>query len=227
MVDFADLPLDFRFFGIIIRLPVFPVVIVGIRADPQPPQQPADAEFFLRLKNKGSPFSVEDNNENETKPACQKLYAVKQGKYFIWRQQAFSRLSLRNSFMLSYSVLMSGLVWHSLLNSLHHLEILALDTPYSAGIWKCKEYMIVLFEDFVLKYIIHIFTVIQDFTDCFRYAFKGCAVFSGKNCTEKGLNAVSINIWSPWILLTVLRPSTEILKSQKRELSAADWYGNL
>ena len=49
MVDFADLPLDFRFFGIIIRLPVFPVVIVGIRADPQPPQQPADAEFFLML----------------------------------------------------------------------------------------------------------------------------------------------------------------------------------
>lgn len=40
-------------------------------------------------------------------------------------------------------------------------------------IWKGKEYMIVLFEDFVLKYIIHIFTVIQDFTDCFRYAFKG------------------------------------------------------
>ena len=49
MIDFVDLPLDFRFFGIIIRLPVFPVVIVGIRADPQPPQQPADAEFFLML----------------------------------------------------------------------------------------------------------------------------------------------------------------------------------
>lgn len=31
---------------------------------------------------------MEDNNENETKPACQKLYAVKQGKYFIRHRQA-------------------------------------------------------------------------------------------------------------------------------------------
>ena len=49
VVDFFDLLLDLLFLGIIIRLPVFPVVIVGIRADPQPPQQPADAEFFLML----------------------------------------------------------------------------------------------------------------------------------------------------------------------------------
>ena len=33
-----------------------------------------------------------------------------------------------------YSSLASGLVWHSLLNSLRHLEMLALDTPYSAVI---------------------------------------------------------------------------------------------
>ena len=31
---------------------------------------------------------MEDNNENETEPACQKLYAVEQGKYLIWHQQA-------------------------------------------------------------------------------------------------------------------------------------------
>jgi len=37
VVDFVDLLLDFGFLGIIIRLPVLPVVIVGIRADPQPP----------------------------------------------------------------------------------------------------------------------------------------------------------------------------------------------
>lgn len=49
VVDLFDLFPDFLFLGIIIRLPVFPVVIVGIRADPQPPQQPADAEFFLML----------------------------------------------------------------------------------------------------------------------------------------------------------------------------------
>ncbi len=36
--------------------------------------------------------------------------------------------------MESYFSLASELVWHSLLNSLHHLEILALDTPYSAMI---------------------------------------------------------------------------------------------
>ena len=47
VIDLIDLPLDFRFFGIIIRLPVLPVVIVCIRTDPQPPQQPADAEFFM------------------------------------------------------------------------------------------------------------------------------------------------------------------------------------
>ncbi len=49
VIDAADLLLNLCFLGIIIRLPVFPVVIVGIRADPQPPQQPADAEFFLML----------------------------------------------------------------------------------------------------------------------------------------------------------------------------------
>ncbi len=52
VVDFFYLFLDFLFLGIIIRLPVFPVVIVGIRADPQPPQQPADAEFFMVLFDK-------------------------------------------------------------------------------------------------------------------------------------------------------------------------------
>ena len=49
VVDFFYLFLDFLFLGIIIRLPVFPVVIVGIRADPQPPQQLADAEFLMVL----------------------------------------------------------------------------------------------------------------------------------------------------------------------------------
>ena len=52
VADLFNLFLDFLFLGIIIRLPVFPVVIVGIRADPQPPQQPADAEFFMVLFDK-------------------------------------------------------------------------------------------------------------------------------------------------------------------------------
>lgn len=52
VVDAADLLLNHCFLGIIICLPVLPVVIVGIRADPQPPQEPTDAEFFLMTVNK-------------------------------------------------------------------------------------------------------------------------------------------------------------------------------
>ena len=51
VVDLFNLLLGFCFSGIIIRLPVFPVVIVGIRADFQPPQQPPDAEFFMVFFN--------------------------------------------------------------------------------------------------------------------------------------------------------------------------------
>ena len=52
VVNLSDLPIDFCFLGIITCLPMFPVVIVGIRADPQPPQQPAGTEFFMRLVDK-------------------------------------------------------------------------------------------------------------------------------------------------------------------------------
>ena len=52
VVDAADLLLDRRFLGTIICLPMLPVVIVGIRADPQPLQEPADAEFLLMIINK-------------------------------------------------------------------------------------------------------------------------------------------------------------------------------
>jgi hypothetical protein len=49
MVDLFDLPQHRLFLGIIFRLPVFPVVIISIRADPLPLQQPADSEFLLVL----------------------------------------------------------------------------------------------------------------------------------------------------------------------------------
>lgn len=52
VVDLFNLLLGFCFLGIIIRLPVLPVVIVGIRADRQPPQQPAYPEFFMVLFDK-------------------------------------------------------------------------------------------------------------------------------------------------------------------------------
>ena len=49
MINLLYLRLHFCFMGIIIRLPVFPVVIVGIRADLQPPEQLTGAEFFMVL----------------------------------------------------------------------------------------------------------------------------------------------------------------------------------
>ena len=52
VIEFFYLHLYFCFFGIVICLPVFPIVIVGIRIDPQPPQQPAGAEFLMVLINK-------------------------------------------------------------------------------------------------------------------------------------------------------------------------------
>ena len=52
VVNIADLLLNLCFLGIIICLPVLAVVVVGIRADPQPPQEPTNAEFFLMTVNK-------------------------------------------------------------------------------------------------------------------------------------------------------------------------------
>jgi len=52
MVNLINLLLDFCFLGKIILLPVFPVVIVSIRVDPQAPEQPAGAELFMVLVNK-------------------------------------------------------------------------------------------------------------------------------------------------------------------------------
>ena len=52
MVYLVNLCHDFFFMGIIIRLPVFPVVIVGVWVDVQPVQQPTDAEFFPMLVDK-------------------------------------------------------------------------------------------------------------------------------------------------------------------------------
>ena len=49
MVNFPDLRFYSFFPGIIICLSVFPVVVIGIRADAKPPQQPADTEFFVML----------------------------------------------------------------------------------------------------------------------------------------------------------------------------------
>ena len=52
VVNFLYLHLNFRFVGIVICLSVFPVVIVGIRTNFQPSQQPANAEFLVILLNK-------------------------------------------------------------------------------------------------------------------------------------------------------------------------------
>ena len=52
MVNFPDLYFYRFFLGIIIRLPVFSVVVISVRADAKPPQYPADAEFSVMLLNK-------------------------------------------------------------------------------------------------------------------------------------------------------------------------------
>ena len=52
VVNLINLFPDFCFLSKILRLPVFSVVIVGIRADPQAPEQPAGAELFMVLVNK-------------------------------------------------------------------------------------------------------------------------------------------------------------------------------
>ena len=47
VVNLPDLCLYLRFLGIVIRLPVFPVVIVSILANIQPTQQPSQPKIFL------------------------------------------------------------------------------------------------------------------------------------------------------------------------------------
>ena len=52
MVNFPDLLLYLLFLRIIIRLPVFPVVVISIWEDIQPAQEPADTKFFFMLVDK-------------------------------------------------------------------------------------------------------------------------------------------------------------------------------
>ena len=52
VVNLPDLRLYPGFLGIVIRLPVFPVVIVSIWANIQPTQQPAEPKIFLMFFDK-------------------------------------------------------------------------------------------------------------------------------------------------------------------------------
>ena len=52
MVDFADLFLYVCLTGIIIRLPVFPVVVIGIWTDVQMAKDPAKPKLCMVLLNK-------------------------------------------------------------------------------------------------------------------------------------------------------------------------------
>ena len=51
MIDVPDLFLDFCFVRMIRCLPVLSVIIIGIRTNPQSPQQPADPEFLMMFLN--------------------------------------------------------------------------------------------------------------------------------------------------------------------------------
>lgn len=52
VIDFVNLILNFLFIGIVIRLPVFPVVIVCIWEDAKPPEEPAQTKQFMIPVNK-------------------------------------------------------------------------------------------------------------------------------------------------------------------------------
>ena len=52
VIDFADLILNFLFMGIVIRLPVFPIVIVRVWANAKPLKKPAQTKQFMILLNK-------------------------------------------------------------------------------------------------------------------------------------------------------------------------------
>ena len=52
MVDFLNLCFDFLFVGIVICLPVFPVVVVCVWIYVQPPQEPAQAKQLMILFKK-------------------------------------------------------------------------------------------------------------------------------------------------------------------------------
>ena len=52
VIDFADLILNFLFMGIVIRLPVFPIVIVCVWANAKPLKKPAQTKQFMILLNK-------------------------------------------------------------------------------------------------------------------------------------------------------------------------------
>ena len=52
VVDPLDLLMNFCLLGIVVRLPVLPVVVVGIRAELQLSQKPANTKFFMMLFNK-------------------------------------------------------------------------------------------------------------------------------------------------------------------------------
>ncbi len=51
VVDLLYLLMYFCLLGIVVCLPMLPVVVIGIRADSQPPQEPADTKFLMMLVN--------------------------------------------------------------------------------------------------------------------------------------------------------------------------------
>ena len=90
VVNVQNLLLYLLLLSIIIRLSVLPVVIVGIRTNPKPPQQPTDAEFLTMLLNKSVslyPISFAKNAAAFFKNA------------FSFRNSSFSRFKRRFSFI--------------------------------------------------------------------------------------------------------------------------------
>ena len=90
VVDVSNLLMDLLFLSILIRLGVFPVVIVCIWTDRQPSQQPEDAEFFLMAVNK--PISLSSISFAKNAAAFFK-------NTISFRNSLFSRFNRRFSFI--------------------------------------------------------------------------------------------------------------------------------
>ena len=125
--DSLNLTQDVLFSDIFFCPPVFSVVVISIRINSKTPQQPPDAEQI--------PMFIDESICLSSIPFAKNAAAFFR-KRFSLRASVSSSHKRRFSFISSRSFRAVGFFeafcWHSSLNSLHHLQMLAFETPYSA-----------------------------------------------------------------------------------------------
>ena len=106
---------------------VLSVIVISIRINFQTSQQPLDAEQI--------PLFFYESICLSSIPFAKNAAAFFRKRFSFFASASFSR-KRRFSFINSRSFWAVGFFeafcWHSSLNSLHHLQMLALETPYSA-----------------------------------------------------------------------------------------------